>query len=631
MRLSIKLDLHTLVSTSFSDVFYLDFTNIKDMNHWYADENVTELEFNQGSNNKTMYVFLDDDDSPTYDEQDGNIVDLSDNDEYITFTCDIADSSLSRVIEFIEKGIIELNQNGKTSLILYRLNDEKDKLNKSLIPVTIIEGTFKAPLGIKNIELDVINYNIDDSYNYVYIPILKRYYYITNIQLINKDYTRLILQEDVLMSWKELIKLQNAFVTRSEEVYNEKIVDERYPLENNKSVRYESLEKTAIGNLENIELAGSFTANASNFLVSVNNDVEYTKTTLIAPSSNLPNISPVQSTYNVVYFLRLSHMNRLMKAIINESNMASSINAIIFLPFVPTNAFSVSYSNPLMIGLPTSKGLCDDNQFHYIYDLPSGVNLIQDIGRTPLGTSPYLILADFQFPTLTNWLNLEPYRVYELYIPFVGWIKLDSLQLSDKRLLIYYTIDFQTGNGTAYLYNYTDSKIVYSCNCQLGVKLDILSSNALELSREKEANQLNTLLGLISSAVSIGVGVASENPVAVVGGVLSASKTIANAVNKNRTMFERGQVTYGSGDAGLHSDLRPRLRITYYLPVFISTAENNIYYHLQGRPCNKYMDLNNIVSGYVEIGDIHFDAKGYNIYNDEISEIVQLLKNGVIF
>ena len=158
----------------------------------------------------------------------------------------------------------------------------------------------------------------------------------------------------------------------------------------------------------------------------------------------------------------------------------------------------------------------------------------------------------------------------------------------------------------------------------------MLSSNALELSREKQANELNTLIGLLASAVSIGAGVVSENPVAIAGGVLSAGKTIASAVNKERMMFERAQVTYGSGDAGLHSNLTTLIRVTYNKQK-PSGYELQYYHHMQGQPANAYMYLSGFTSGYVEIGEIHFDPYGYNIYQDEISEIVDLLQKGVIF
>ena len=134
------------------------------------------------------------------------------------------------------------------------------------------------------------------------------------------------------------------------------------------------------------------------------------------------------------------------------------------------------------------------------------------------------------------------------------------------------------------------------------------------------------VLGLLSSALSIGVGVISENPVAIAGGVLSAGKTIASNVNANRMLFNRAQTTYGSGDASFYSIQDVHMKVTKNVKMI---QLGTIYKKLQGLPYNMYVALNGL-TGYVEIGDIHFDAKGYNIYSTEIDEIVALLKGGVI-
>ena len=112
---------------------------------------------------------------------------------------------------------------------------------------------------------------------------------------------------------------------------------------------------------------------------------------------------------------------------------------------------------------------------------------------------------------------------------------------------------------------------------------------------------------------------------------MSAGKTISSAVNRERMQFERGQITYGSGESGFHGLLDVQLRKTYYKPILSSTDETNIYNKEQGKPYNNYVALSTLTNGYyIEIGDIQFDAKGYDIYNEEINEIVTLLQNGVI-
>ena len=48
-------------------------------------------------------------------------------------------------------------------------------------------------------------------------------------------------------------------------------------------------------------------------------------------------------------------------------------------------------------------------------------------------------------------------------------------------------------------------------------------------------------------------------------------------------------------------------------------------------PYNKYVNIGSLTSNnYIEVGEIHFNPKGNEIYQDEISEIVALLKSGVI-
>ena len=175
----------------------------------------------------------------------------------------------------------------------------------------------------------------------------------------------------------------------------------------------------------------------------------------------------------------------------------------------------------------------------------------------------------------------------------------------------------------------TDKKLIYSSNCQFGIKMPISTSNALEIERQKEASQLNLLMGMMTSVLSIGVGVASENPVAIAGGVLSAGKTIASFVNTNKQLFERAQTNFGTGEGLFHMPLSGNIvyRKTYNKLISINEAT---FKHLEGIPYNHYVYDMTSLSGYVEVGDIHFDPKGENIYNAEIDEIVALLKSGVI-
>lgn len=136
------------------------------------------------------------------------------------------------------------------------------------------------------------------------------------------------------------------------------------------------------------------------------------------------------------------------------------------------------------------------------------------------------------------------------------------------------------------------------------------------------------IMGGLSTILSIGIGVATENPIAVVGGVMTGAKTIASYVNANRSIFDRASTNFGSNAGSLYTTQDIMIRKVYNKPLTINT---DTYKHIQGYPCNNYMADLSSLQGYVEIGEIHFNPMNEDIYQDEIQEIVSLLQQGVIF
>lgn len=529
---------------------------------------------------------------------------------------------------------------GVVDAITYKLNDELDVLNKTLTPIDAISGNFNNVVGTKNLDLD-INY-VDAFFNYIYIPIFKRFYYVTSTEMISADYVRVHLKEDVLMSWKDLIKQQDAFVTRYENSTRVRLVDIRKPVEDVLRVQYKLPTATSSNSVKNTTLDLDLSDNEFKFLISSISNSTHDVHDVPYFDSNLPQLSPLMAKNERVGFLSESTLNYLISAVRNNSAIATFINSVILLPFNPYYVFSAYNSSDInneawIAGAPiqaSDKYLCTDGNFHTLQEISdSGYTLVQG-AQSFLGASPYFVIADFTMPEARDsvndslsYLEFEPYTYIELYIPFVGWVKLTNSQVLGKRIIVYYTLDYKTGMGTAYVYDKTSGNILYSTNCQFGIKIDLTTTNAEEITRQKQANELNMILGLMTSALSIGVGVVTENPVAVVGGVLSAGKTIASNVNSNRMLFERAQTSFGTSEGVFHSSITVKLRYTYHLPINVNST---LYKHMQGLPYNDYVSLSTL-TGYVEIGEIHFNSKNEVIYQDEIDEIVSLLQNGVIF
>lgn len=646
MKLTIKLNLDVLVTTSFTGTFYLEFDNITNLQYWYDEEDVTQLEFSQSSTYKQMYVFLNGASSPTYDEVDGNIVSLSENSDYIIFTCEIANSSYNRLKEFIDKGIIEVNQNGNTTIFAYKQNSENDVVNKTLTFVDAIDGKFNHMIGLKQINIDIKDYA--RNYNYIYIPSLNRYYYVDSVELVSADISRLHLKEDVLMSWKDLIKLQDAYVTRYGNATDKSLVDDRYPVKDIPSITYTTPTTTSGSSVVTLKYKMPNLPSSTEYAPNVFVVTKGTIITILPDNTNhinppsgsgLPEIQSRRGANDHYYLLSVNEYNQMCFACLNNDAPATYIQSVLLMPFDLRDIFpdatskgSNMYAGTKALGTISGQGIGWVNPSDIIATDPK-------FFETKKGSSPYIVIADFTFGAgggisiENNYLDFSPNTLWEIYIPFVGWVQVDAKQIYNDRILIYYTFDFDTGLSTAYIYDRTKQKVIHSANCQIGIKLPLVVSNAEELARQQQATGLNLVMGILSSALSIGVGAYSGNAVAVMGGIMGASKTITSAVNTFNSMMDKGQITYGSSGNALYSSNNVVVRKTTHNKLVNTNTQEEKFAHINGYPYRKYVTLSaisTVAGSYIEVGEIHFDPKANDIFQDEITEIVELLKSGVI-
>lgn len=156
--------------------------------------------------------------------------------DVLTFNANVSILYINKVLTMVNEQLIAVNQDGNTTLFVYTQNSENNDTNKSFTPVNIIDGKFNSAIGLRTINIDMVNYNRD--FNYVYIPSFERYYYVDSVDIISKDITRLHLCEDVLMSWRSLIKMQTAFVDRcaDSDYYDLDIEDSEIKTDYDKSI-----------------------------------------------------------------------------------------------------------------------------------------------------------------------------------------------------------------------------------------------------------------------------------------------------------------------------------------------------------------------------------------------------------
>lgn len=103
---------------------------------------------------------------------------------------------------------------------LYKNTTEENAIEKIIVDKKTIEGTLKNTIDITAFSV-IFNFFEDwNNYNYVYIEKLKRYYFIESKRIVNNSLVEYDLIEDVLMSFKDLIRQQNILLTESETAFN---------------------------------------------------------------------------------------------------------------------------------------------------------------------------------------------------------------------------------------------------------------------------------------------------------------------------------------------------------------------------------------------------------------------------
>lgn len=230
-------DLNTFDFSTISDDLYIEFKDITDRSYfstWFQEEDCLSIEINKAS----LYIQIDTwySDSGTGNSITNNFDTLSTNGSYIDFVADC--DFYPELLELEKLNIIKIIPlQDETLLHLYSLNSENNVLDKDITIRSIISGKFNHSIGVKSLNIDIVN--LPMNFNYVYIPSLNRYYYVDSVEVISNDVRRLMLKEDVLMSWKDLIKQQSAFVDRQENLYDSDIVDDLVTYSYNKFINTE--------------------------------------------------------------------------------------------------------------------------------------------------------------------------------------------------------------------------------------------------------------------------------------------------------------------------------------------------------------------------------------------------------
>ena len=126
---------------------------------------------------------------------------------------------------------------GSFDIELYQNSTEVNRVNKEpfIVKVGSLSGVLREECSIITPSIVYQSSGIP-TYNYVYIPIFNRYYFVTSLSSVSKNMWRMELKCDVLMTYrKEILSLQGV-IGRQENDFNELLIDDKLPAQKNSIV-----------------------------------------------------------------------------------------------------------------------------------------------------------------------------------------------------------------------------------------------------------------------------------------------------------------------------------------------------------------------------------------------------------
>lgn len=456
------------------------------------------------------------------------------------------------------------------------------------------------------------------NWNYAYIPNFNRYYFITDIVSVRLNIWRISFRCDPLMSFKEIIRETKAMVARNEFDFDVRVNDDIYPAIYGKEV--EEYDAAEIGDAT-IEFIPDKTLTLKRH-IAVTTIVPFRGNNSSAnPDSPDPGYLPKVITNNFVgsscyktYAMTEDEFLRLSKYILAHDNKGTFLISAINYPYdIPWDR--TGEADPVYLG---------DSA---VIDLTEPDDMVLYSRSATLPFWSYAILGSVFTNSGTEFDRFEPYSMQEIYVPYSGWCKLplDAVQgQTGHRIICYYAIDHINGTATAYLYDKTAHRAIWSAPAQIGYKIGINSTNAYENRRTEEANNANLILSSLGAVVSTAAGIITQNPIMVAGGILGEAKAISSYNITKSGILDRAQAEMSAGVSGISSYPRLRHRITRILSNSYGDQDFN---HQYGRPLNQVRVIGNL-TGHTVVSSVHLEIPG--AYPSEVNEIEALLKEGFI-
>lgn len=571
----------------------------------------------------------------------------------------VVDVSTTLSFDYIEVEFSVDNQ------YIYCFNNTKEDI---VVDKNISVNSFALRFrGIFRDNIDLINPIFDiewtqiPTFNYVYLNMFGRYYFVDNIECVRNNLYRIYCSIDVLMSYREQLKDLQVYVTRQENNINNFIIDNKLPVTTkHSSTILKGRESTwdVEYNLPNDLLfhmnGGEVNNNLNQMRMSItifsfDNDFRIVNNETYLQ----PNISPHYVTYyfRIKDYLKIvDSLNKTTLSAIIKSLFGNNAQAIYEINMIPFDMESVAKQ---LYPLPNGE----------TYALLKSTNLLIDNGGGGIEVECYVDLHPYdypisagviEFPILNDWKDLNVSNSCLIYIPFLGFKELDldflySIASSDTvRVSVAYTYR-SVGKSAVSLYvvdnndRYIGRLATYECDMNMRVPFG--ESNRGDILR-------NQTFTAISTGINAGFSYALLNTTKApvprfTSKTHKPTKKYLRELNAYNTEMTRGQLSI-SKDITEQTVGSFNMKHTINIEHNVSDVVNNLtfggrayailfkpiyeeptgYAHIVGKP-SSYSGRLGDLTGYTEVGAFYLE--GINGITTEEKDLLEnLLRSGII-
>lgn len=431
---------------------------------------------------------------------------------------------------------------------LYQSSAEQIRVDKTsfLTSVGTLTGVLRSECSVST-PVIMVEAQALPTFNYAYISLFNRYYYVTEIQSVRNGLWAIYMSCDVLMTYKNGITGLTTTVLRNEVVGSncKCIRDDRAIFTGTTNILTKASTLTSpFNNQTAATWAG--TSGYRYVLITSNGDRRAVSTDTSQGAGKM--ITTSRNNYK--YVLNELGIAGMMKELLG----ATSASITNFFSNNPMEAFLSLRAYPFDFYNKVSSGLWQPIYFGswsrdpeitdptYAYDF----NKVADQDNR-------IEVARFSFTDSSNynWLDFE--STYSLFLPYYGYINIPFEMLYGRTIRVFYTIDFDTGRCLAQIgysnLDYTSFTELKRAVFNIGIDMPVSASNLQEIMR----SILQTGLLLISAATfglstpAVGVAVAA-----------SAGEAVATSTALTTVSTELATQSTELGAVAISSSLFPK-------------------------------------------------------------------------